>query len=35
METTPRNKAVVTIINDSFWSEQDSIRISDDRYYDQ
>jgi hypothetical protein len=23
---------VVTIINDSFWSEQDIIRISDDRY---
>jgi hypothetical protein len=32
METTPPNKAVVTIINDSFWSEQDIIRISDDRY---
>jgi hypothetical protein len=26
------NKAVVTIINDSFWSEQDIIRISNDRY---
>jgi len=32
METTPINKAVVTIINESFWSEQDIIRISDDRY---
>src|SRR5215470_809839 len=32
METTPLNKAVVKIINDSFWSEQDIIRISDDRY---
>ena len=31
METTPLNNAVVTIINDSFWSEQDIIRISDDR----
>lgn len=26
------NKAVVTIINDSFWSEQDIIRISNERY---
>src|SRR5262245_31075980 len=32
METTPLYKAVVKIINDSFWSEQDIIRISDDRY---
>jgi hypothetical protein len=32
METTSINKAVVTMINDSFWSEQDIIRISDDRY---
>jgi len=32
METMPLNKAVVTIINNSFWSEQDIIRISDDRY---
>jgi len=32
METTPLNKVVVTIINDSFCSEQDIIRISDDRY---
>lgn len=32
METTPLNKAIVTINNDSFWSERDFIHISDDRY---
>ncbi len=32
METEPLNKAIVTIINDSFWSEQDFIRINDDRH---
>lgn len=32
METRPLNKAIVTIINDSFWSEQDFIRINDDRH---
>jgi hypothetical protein len=26
------NKAIVTIANESFWSEQDFIHISDDRY---
>lgn len=32
MKATPHNKAIVTITNDSSWSEQDFIRISDDRY---
>lgn len=31
MKTTPLNKAVVTILNDSFWSEKDFVHISDDR----
>lgn len=32
MKATPHNKAIVTIINGSSWSEQDFVRISDDRY---
>ncbi|HEY9435089.1 MAG TPA: hypothetical protein VI260_26840 [Blastocatellia bacterium] len=32
METTQLNKVVVTINNHSFWSEQDFIRVIDDRY---
>jgi len=32
MKTTTLNKVVVTIINDTFWSEKDFIHISDDRY---
>jgi|SoiMethySBSTD1v2_1073268.scaffolds.fasta_scaffold107274_2 hypothetical protein len=32
METTPLNKVIVTINNHSFWSEQDFIRVIDDRY---
>jgi hypothetical protein len=32
METMPLNKAIVKIINDSFWSEKDFIHIRDDRH---
>src|SRR5262245_56100253 len=32
MKTSQPHKAIVTIANDSFWSERDIIRINDDRY---
>jgi hypothetical protein len=32
MKTTPPNKAIVTLTNDTFWSERDIICISNDRY---